>query len=208
MDAPARLSARFPTRISSPGRKTRPKSLVTTRRDRVLKGKGWGSLCHPPDPGPASPWPRLTGDAQHGPLGGVQNGAALDLPLGPLVFGQVPGQRVPRRRRYRPRPLAEVLLVGEIGGGRHGASVGHVAGALHGETDRQTEGAWGAARDAGLLAAPAVSRPVWRGEASHGKRRVEGGGTSLTIAVHLAEQRGEGCVCGAPRVVLQKIAGP
>lgn len=62
------------------------------------------------------------GDAQHGPLGRVQHGAAVDLPLGTLVLGQVPGQRVPRRRRPRARLLAEVLLLGEIGGGRHGAA--------------------------------------------------------------------------------------
>ncbi|KQL60142.1 hypothetical protein AAES_11261 [Amazona aestiva] len=126
-----------PTRTSSPRRKTRPREELSHRSEGPRspgRGTGGPSVLPPPH----RPRPRLTGDAQHGPLGGVQHGAALDLPLGPLMFGQVPGQRVSRRRRHRPRPLAVVLLVGEIGGGRHGASVGRVAGALHGETDRQT----------------------------------------------------------------------
>lgn len=100
--------------------------------------------------------PPLTGDAQHGPLGRVQHGAAVDLPLGTLMLGQVPGQRVPRRRRPRARLLAEVLLLGEIGGGRHGAAVGRGAGALHGET--QTHGAVGAREDA--RGSPARTRGV------------------------------------------------
>jgi len=43
----------------------------------------------------------LTCDPEHGSLGRVQDGSSLDLPLGSLMSGEVPGQRVSRCRGRR-----------------------------------------------------------------------------------------------------------
>lgn len=81
----------------------------------------------------------LTCDPEHGSLGRVQDGASLDLPLGALMSGEVPGQRVPRRRGRRARLHAVVLLVGDVRRGRHGAVEGRVprAGALTTQKERK-----------------------------------------------------------------------
>lgn len=98
----------------------------------------------------------------------------MDLPLGAFVLGQVPGQRVPRCRRPRARLLAEVFLLGEIGGGRHGAAVGRGAGALHGET--QTHGAVGARED--VRGSPSRTRGVGKrpGGVGWGDAKTRAGG--------------------------------